>query len=183
MRSGATSWPAARVGASKKSPKRNITMPTPNRRQRQGFVPSSWFDMLSSTRSAGLRVSVGRSIARSGREMNGFGPCKATGSTWKSERVVFLAGVSGDYFCAAPEGQTGFVVVIRQIGPSGSRGPSDLRTAATLPPESMYQRRVRGQNMPSHPRKDLEHELQPELHHAAASRPDERIAGRDIGRA
>ncbi len=37
--------------------------------------------------------------------------------------------------------------------------------------------------MPSHPRKDLEHELQPELHHAAASRPDERIAGRDIGRA
>ncbi len=30
-------------------------------------------------------------------------------------------------------------------------------------------------------RMDLEHELQPELHHAVASRTDERITGRDVG--
>jgi len=41
---------------------------------------------------------------------------------------------------------------------------------------------VRGRMLPHTGLVDLEHELQPELHHAAASRTDERIAGRDIGR-
>jgi hypothetical protein len=41
---------------------------------------------------------------------------------------------------------------------------------------------VRGRLCPRTDRTDLERELQPELHHAAASRTDKRISGRDVGR-
>ena len=71
-------------------------------------------------------------------------------------------------------------------GPGGSTVYSCLGYFHHVPAKGrrffMSAARCEGTFCPRTSRMELEAELQPELHHAAASRTDERISGRDVGR-
>ena len=58
----------------------------------------------------------------------------------------------------------------------------DQRSAPAELPKTDLSRSTTGAASSSRAAENLERQLQPELHHAVASRSDERISGRDVGR-